>query len=140
MSQAHFAMQPMLSRMPRGAWCVHTSPLSNHHLMTFWWIQISKYMQILSDHRGGAYDPRERLDNIDDIRNGLLLDSHLHTTFGKSNTAFLKVCFVTALVYVHNSGTQQTPNFGLAAQDIPSRPGSSSHPTDRLTCNIFLVP
>lgn len=94
-------------------------------------------MQGLSNHRGGIYNPPERIDNVNDIRNGLLVDSHFHRVFGGNGAAFLKVWFVIVLVYLYYSDIQQTPNFGLGVKDIPPSTGDSSHPENRLTLQYF---
>jgi hypothetical protein len=59
--------------------------------------QLSHFIQYISNtvlHRGGTDDD---IDDIDDIRNGLLLCEILHRHFGVGNVAFLKVC-----CYIHS--------------------------------------
>jgi hypothetical protein len=48
-----------------------------------------KYISNVVHHRGG---PDDDIDDINDIRNGLLLANLLHLPFGAARIAFLKVC------------------------------------------------
>lgn len=49
-----------------------------------------QYIINLANHRHEAFDPP--LDNINDVRNGILLVRQIHTPFGNSQVAFLQVC------------------------------------------------
>lgn len=57
-------------------------------------LTLIKYMLNLVKHRGGTYGSADLDDlvDIDDTRNGLLLNVLLHRPFGASKMAFLKVC------------------------------------------------
>lgn len=133
MSQPAIAKQLTLSHMQRVTWCV---PISYIIAKTFWYIL--KYLQRLSSHHRGAYDTVEGLDDIDDICNGLLLGVYFYPVFGRGEAAFLKVGFAIIVpIYLNNLDRQQTPNYGLTAEDIPSRPGAPSHPEKSLTLQYF---
>ncbi|KAF8347189.1 hypothetical protein F5887DRAFT_882206, partial [Amanita rubescens] len=71
-------------------------------------------------HRGGTDDSA---DDINDIRNGLLLTVLLHSLLGAAELAFLK-----------------TPNFALTVDDIPTshRKSRSESPASRLTLHYFV--
>ncbi|KAF8345125.1 hypothetical protein F5887DRAFT_1074770 [Amanita rubescens] len=80
----------------------------------------SNYISNVVHHRGG---PDDDINDINDIRNGLLLAYHLHVPFGAGNIAFLK-----------------TPNFGLTVDDIPYNPPNAADdegPASRLTLHHF---
>jgi len=49
-------------------------------------------MSSLFDHRREMYGLVDPLDNIDDTRNGILLNSGFHLVFDAGDIAFLKVC------------------------------------------------
>ncbi|KAF8341039.1 hypothetical protein F5887DRAFT_1076780 [Amanita rubescens] len=86
----------------------------------------SNYMSNLIRHRGEAYDYVDDIDDIDDTRNGLLLLSLLHLSFGAGELAFLK-----------------TPNFALTVDDIPYCPrrgANEASPDSRLTLHYFVDP
>jgi hypothetical protein len=51
----------------------------------------NKYMSNAVRHRGGTDDPVNNLNDIDDIRNGLLLNKLLHVFIGTGESAFLMV-------------------------------------------------
>ena len=47
-------------------------------------------------HRGGPSD----FDDINDVRNGLLLNTTLHRSFGRGHVAFLKVILLLRSGYL----------------------------------------
>jgi hypothetical protein len=51
----------------------------------------NKYMSNAVHHRGGTDDPVNDLNDINDIRNGLLLNKLLHVFIGNGDSAFLMV-------------------------------------------------
>ena len=51
----------------------------------------TQYIKNLMDYRQVAVDPR--LEGINDMRNGILLNRMLHVTFGTSQVAFLQVSY-----------------------------------------------
>ncbi|KIK06019.1 hypothetical protein K443DRAFT_307295 [Laccaria amethystina LaAM-08-1] len=80
----------------------------------------SNYISNVVNHRGG---PDDNINDINDIRNGLLLSDLLHSPFGAGHMAFL-----------------ETPNFGLAVDDIPHHPpiaADEEGPASRLTLHHF---
>ncbi|EDR10389.1 uncharacterized protein LACBIDRAFT_317243 [Laccaria bicolor S238N-H82] len=60
----------------------------------------TQYMKNLVDYRQAVVDPL--LDDVNDTRNGILLNRMLHTAFGTSQVAFL-----------------QLPNFAMNVNDVP---------------------
>lgn len=49
-------------------------------------------MSNLYDHRGETYGLEDSLDSINDVQNGILLNSSFHHPLDVGNIAFLKVC------------------------------------------------
>ncbi|RDB22332.1 hypothetical protein Hypma_010471 [Hypsizygus marmoreus] len=79
------------------------------------------YIQRLTQTRGDVAE--DRIDDINDPRNGLLLALSYHRELCYKWLAFLK-----------------TPNFCLLPEDVPSSPGSVPGPSGRLTLQYFVVP
>jgi hypothetical protein len=55
----------------------------------------TQYIKNLVDYRQVVVDPR--LEGINDMRNGILLNRMLHVAFGTSQVAFLQVSYSTQL-------------------------------------------
>jgi len=86
-----------------------------------------QYMINLAHHGNEVLDPP--LEDINDPRNGIVLNTYLHSSFGHSETAFL-----------------QTPNFAMTVTDVdlvvqPLAPGFTTPPSEanrRLTFQHFI--
>jgi hypothetical protein len=90
--------------MLRGAMCVVR--LVTSLLWQFSHLVIQYILNVIN-YRGGSPGSDVSgnvIDNIDDIRNGLLLDDKIHLYFGSGHLAFLKVCCS------FHSGLFQNPN------------------------------
>jgi hypothetical protein len=59
-----------------------------------------KYMSNLFDHRHEAYSSKDRLDDIDDTRNGILLYSGFHCSLDKGRIAFLMVRDLLSFLFI----------------------------------------
>jgi hypothetical protein len=77
-------MQSTFFLTPKTAMCVFLRTLYNSITASHPWI---KYLENASRY----YDVDDELEDIDDIKNGLLLYLSIHHLFGEGSVAFLKV-------------------------------------------------
>ena len=100
-----------------------------------------QYIQQLTTIRGNS--DNDVIDEINDPKNGFLLDAILHILVGSGKSAFIQVrSFINALSRtIMLILLSETPNFGLTRRDIPPSPRivPAVH-AERLTLQHFYDP
>ena len=82
MHPLYFAMDLIITRTPKEAKCVLL-----YNFISNAFSHLPQYLTRLIVNRGGGHD----IDDINDIRNGLLLSQAIHKVFGLGHMTFLMV-------------------------------------------------